>query len=223
MKRTIKLLGFDCSTELSIDGHSRAGGAEYAGNVTRLLLEALDAANDEGDRFGVDVDLYSFLVWEKFPKIHPGPFNYRLPGAEDIYQLIEDADGFLFATPVAWFNANVNAVNMMAYLIAFDHTPALTSKPFCAFSHFPEAGGKAAELYIVGAMNNMGCPLPRNGTSFQNPFAAAAGGGEDHRQLTEHRTAARNVVRSIIESRTAKEHGFESDWGPREEDLVFLS
>jgi hypothetical protein len=214
MEKVITLLGMDCSTEDTIRGDPRDG----SGNVSRLLEEALTAGKDEAYRHGFITFTYSFLAWDKFPKIHPGGFNYRYEPAAEIYEFIEQAHGFLIAAPPAWFGPNVNSVNLMAYMSVYDNKPAIAGKPFCAFTHVPEDGGTAATMYIVGAMNNMGAKLPRNGKSFQNPYVTH--GGEDHRQLTEHKLAARNVVRTIIESRYAAEAGFETEWGLREGDLV---
>ncbi len=186
----MKILGFDGST------HKRGG------SVTRLLHEALKAAADEAPHFGETVSSEIITLLDVCEQPDVPFYDYKIPGQPDpvkaIFEKMRDADGFIFATPVNWYNVSSPMkffIDWLTDLVDPEWQDVMEGKPAGIIAHCNDDGGNQAAMSMMAPLFHFGAAFGPYAPFYRNELAAEK--SADRWQMTHQLLVGQNVVRMI--------------------------
>ena len=140
--KDITILGFD-------------GSPHREGHGGKLLKQALEVCSKNGAKTE-----YIRLQDLELPFFHGNYVTEPPADHEELWKKIKEADGFIFSSPVHWFNVSASMKNFIDWLTTLEiETFNLEGKVAGAIATCEEDGGQSA-------LNNMVAPLMHHGVFF---------------------------------------------------------
>lgn len=166
------------------------GSPNKDGLGIKLLSEAIDQCVREGAKTKI-----AHLVDVK-AGFFPGKYSAETPpGHDEIFKLVEWADGIIFSTPVYWFSMSSLMKNFIEHLTTFEECRdfALEGKVAGFIATCEEDGGQKAILDMLAPLIHMGFIIPPYVALFHNRHMAEK--SEKAWQRDDHRLIGANVFR----------------------------
>ena len=180
----MKILGFN-------------GAPAKAGVVAGLLSESLQAAAEEIAELGETPDTALIHLVDVVKEFHDGSFTNIPSSLQATFDSMKAADGFVFATPVHWFNMSALMKCFIDWLTSLEQEDIreLEGKVAGVLAHCDEDGGNQAVTSIFSPLVHMGMLVPPYCGFFRNRYAAPQ--SEAGWQVVDHRLVGQNVVRLV--------------------------
>lgn len=166
--------------------------------VRRLLREALQDAIAEGCYHGKHIKTTTVYLSQLRMQHHDGTWNTP-DWIKPLFDLVLQADGIVFATPVNAYGPSDRMITLLNYLYSLEHDDTshqLGGKLFGAIAHGHIDGGMSTAAHFAKVVSQMGMHLAANGLFFQTKHAKKK--SEGLWQLTDHRLVTQNMVRLMI-------------------------
>jgi multimeric flavodoxin WrbA len=180
---------------LAIDGSPKKG------KVTRLLKESLVAASSEGARhFKENVSVEMIRIADLNIRPHNGSLTDIPDELAAAFEKMREADGFIFGTPVHWYNMSSQMKCFIDWLTSVEYKCVTDNKVFGVIAHCNDDGGNQAAMSIIAPLLHMAAILCPSGAFYRNPHVAEH--SQDRWQMTDQRLIGQNVVRMIIACRS---------------------
>lgn len=177
----MKILGFN-------------GAPAKTGAVATLLSESLRAAAEEIAELGETPNTAVIHLVDIVKEFHDGTFTNVPTSLQSTFDSMSTAEGFLFATPVHWFNMSALMKCFIDWLTSLEQdTCELEGKVAGVLAHCDEDGGNQAVISILSPLVHMGMLVPPYCGFFKNKYMASQ--SEAGWQLIDHRLVGKNVVR----------------------------
>ena len=163
------------------------GSPNKDGMGSTLLAETLAGAQIEG----AEIKIVHLVDWMK--RFHSGIFESRPAELEPLYELMEEADGFVFSTPVQWFGPSDLMTSFINHLTAMEMDDFMLEGKVAGFiATCNEDGGQAACAKMMSALTHMGCLCPPYATLYHNSSMAS---GENSWQNKDAGLIGKNLVK----------------------------
>ena len=175
----MKILGFN-------------GAAAKTGAVAVLLSESLQAAAEEIAEFGATPNTALVHLVDIVKEFHDGSFTNIPSSLQSTFDSMRTADGFVFATPVHWFNMSALMKCFIDWLTSLEGTGGLEGKVAGVIAHCDEDGGNQTVTSILSPLVHMGMLVPPYCGFFRNRYASHS---EAAWQVVDHQLVGKNVVR----------------------------
>jgi multimeric flavodoxin WrbA len=187
----MKILGFN-------------GAPSRTGVVAGLLSESLQAAAEEIAELGETPDTALIHLVDIVKEFHDGSFTNIPSSLQATFDSMKAADGFVFATPVHWFNMSALMKCFIDWLTSLEQedTRELEGKVAGVLAHCDEDGGNQAVTSIFSPLVHMGMLVPPYCGFFRNRYVAPQ--SEAGWQVVDHRLVGQNVVRLVACARFNK-------------------
>jgi multimeric flavodoxin WrbA len=177
----MKILGFN-------------GAPAKTGAVSALLSESLQAAAEEIAELGGTPNTMVIHLIDIVKEFHDGSFTNIPTSLQSTFDNMRTADGFVFATPVHWFNMSALMKCFIDWLTSLEQdTCELEGKVAGVLAHCDEDGGNQAVTSILSPLIHMGLLVPPYCGFFRNKYVASQ--SEAGWQSVDHRLVGKNVVR----------------------------
>lgn len=177
----MKILGFN-------------GAPAKTGAVATLLSESLRAAAEEIAELGETPNTAVIHLVDIVKEFHDGSFTNIPTSLQSTFDSMSTADGFVFATPVHWFNMSALMKCFIDWLTSLEQdTCELEGKVVGVLAHCDEDGGNQAVTSILSPLVHMGMLVPPYCAFFKNKYMASR--SEAGWQAVDHRLVGKNVVR----------------------------
>lgn len=177
----MKILGFN-------------GAPAKTGAVAALLSESLRAAAEEITELGETPSTAVIHLVDIVKEFHDGSFTNIPASLRSTFDSMSTADGFVFATPVHWFNMSALMKCFIDWLTSLQRdTCELEGKVAGVLAHCDEDGGNQAVTSILSPLVHMGMLVPPYSGFFKNKYMASH--SEAGWQAVDHRLVGKNVVR----------------------------
>jgi multimeric flavodoxin WrbA len=170
------------------------GDPAKTGAVATLLFESLQAAEEEIAALGKTPNTAVIHLVDVVKEFHDGSFTNIPTSLQNTFDSMSTADGFLFATPVHWFNMSALMKCFIDWLTSLEQdTCELEGKVAGVLAHCDEDGGNQAATSILSPLLHMGMLVPPYCGFFRNKHMASH--SEAGWQVDDHRLVGKNVVR----------------------------
>jgi multimeric flavodoxin WrbA len=170
------------------------GAPAKTGAVAALLSESLQAAAEEIAELGETPNTTVIHLVDVVKEFHDGSFTNIPTSLQSTFDNMTNADGFLFATPVHWFNMSALMKCFIDWLTSLEQdTCELEGKVAGVLAHCNEDGGNQAATSIISPLLHMGMLVPPYSGFFRNQYMALQ--SEAGWQAVDHRLVGKNVVR----------------------------
>ena len=179
----MKILGFN-------------GATAKTGAVAALLSESLRAAAEEIAELGETANTPLVHLVDIVNEFHDGSFTNIPSSLQSTFDIMRTADGFVFATPVHWFNMSALMKCFIDWLTSLEDTRELEGKVAGVLAHCEEDGGNQAVTSILSPLLHMGMLVPPYCGFFRNKHMASH--SEAGWQMDDHRLVGKNVVRLAL-------------------------
>lgn len=173
------------------------GAYEDDGTVARLLgasiLEAKKTIEQSGHEARTEIVQLCKVVTTHFKSE-----DENLPkSVRRVIDKMRVADGFIFASPVHWFNISSPMKSFLDWLAIEEEAPEfpLRGKVAGVLVHCREDGGNQAAMSIIAPLLHMGMLIPPFSAFFRNKYGSKM--SELKWQQKDHLLVARNVVRLV--------------------------
>ena len=177
----MKILGFN-------------GAPAKTGTVAALLSESLEAAAEEIAELGETPNTALIHLVDIVKDFHDGSFTNIPSSLQSTFDSMRTADGFVFATPVHWFNMSALMKCFIDWLTSLEQgTHELEGKVAGVLAHCDEDGGNQAVTSIFSPLVHMGMLVPPYCGFFRNKHMASQ--SEAGWQVVDHWLVGKNVVR----------------------------
>ena len=172
------------------------GDPAKTGAVATLLSESLQAAEEEIAELGETPDSAIIHLVDVVKEFHDGSFTNIPTSLESTFDSMSTADGFIFATPVHWFNMSALMKCFIDWLTSLEHDACeLEGKAVGVLAHCDEDGGNQAVTSILSPLLHMGMLVPPYCGFFRNKHTAPH--SEAGWQVEDHRLVGKNIVRLV--------------------------
>ena len=170
------------------------GAPAKTGVVATLLSESLRAAEEEIAELGETPNTAVIHLVDVVKEFHDGSFTNIPTSLLSTFDSMSTADGFLFATPVHWFNMSALMKCFIDWLTSLEQgTAELEGKVAGVLAHCDEDGGNQAVTSILSPLLHMGMLVPPYCGFFRNKHMASH--SEAGWQVDDHWLVGKNVVR----------------------------
>jgi multimeric flavodoxin WrbA len=110
------------------------------------------------------------------------------------------SDGFIFATPVNWFNMSSPMKHFIDWITSLEEDAGryktTGGKPAAIVAHCHSDGGNQAAMSLVGPLLHMGVMIPPFCAFYRNKYGSKGRG--ERWQLTDQVLVGQNVVRLTL-------------------------
>ncbi len=161
--------------------------------VSALLGEALKAAAHEAHALGDSVHLNTIVLSDLDMPFHDGSLRYIPRGLETAFDMMREADAFIFGTTVNWFDSTDRIRCFINWLTALEHRYELQGKVGGVIVHLNDDGGNQTAMSIIAPLLHMGVGFPPYAPFYRNNFVAEH--SEERWQMTDQVLVGQNVVR----------------------------
>lgn len=168
------------------------GAPTRDGSVGHLLDEALQAAAAEGN--GETTVTRIDLLDLRMP-FHDGNFATTPTELLETFHAMRSADGFIFATPVNWYNVSSLMKCFIDWLTTLEDHFELEGKVAGVLAHCDSDGGNQAAMAIITPLLHMGVLIPPYCAFYRNKNVGER--SENRWMMVDQALVGRNVVRLI--------------------------
>ena len=146
------------------------GAPGKTGAVATLLTESLRAAEEEIAVLGETPNTAVIHLVDVVKEFHDGSFTNIPSSLQSTFESMRTADGFVFATPVHWFNMSALMKCFIDWLTSLERqdTRELEGKVAGVLAHCEEDGGNQAVTSILSPLVHMGMLVPPYCGFFRN-------------------------------------------------------
>lgn len=169
------------------------GAPGKTGAVATLLSESLRAAEEEIAALGETPTTAVIHLVDVVKEFHDGSFTNIPASLQNTFDSMSTADGFLFATPVHWFNMSALMKCFIDWLTSLEDAFELEGKVAGVLAHCDEDGGNQTVTGILSPLLHLGMLVPPYSGFFRNKHFASH--SEAGWQADDHRLVGKNVVR----------------------------
>lgn len=171
------------------------GASEKNGTVAKLLDQSIDAAGAAMMTLGLRPDTEQIHLCDCITDFYESDKNKPPASVARLHTKMRQADGFILASPVHWFNVSAIMKSFLDWLTPLEADGfALEGKVAGVIVHCHEDGANQAAMNLIAPLLHMGLLIPPYCAFFRNKYAA--GKSEDTKwQTSDHRLVGRNVVR----------------------------
>ncbi|MDO8493264.1 MAG: NAD(P)H-dependent oxidoreductase [bacterium] len=166
------------------------GSPHKEGHGVRLLTEALAHSEKEGAETKI-----THLVDHPM-NFFPGEYSAETPkGCDEIFGLLEWADGVIFSSPVYWFSMSALMKNFIEHITTLEECRnfELEGKVAGFIATCEEDGGQKVISDMAAPLIHMGFVIPPYTMLFHNKHMAEK--SEKGWQQDDHKLVGRNVAR----------------------------
>lgn len=204
------ILAIDGSSKLNTNGKNRRNN----GRLTKLLNQALGAADAEGEFNNIDVETDIVYLHEVMKEFYRGDYEYLPEWIVETFNEMIRADAIIFGTPVQWYAMSDLMKSFVQYLTLLgDIRRELRGKTVGIISTCEEDGGAHTGATLALPLVDMSMAIAPNGIFYQNKHAMHK--SEDKWQVTDHRLVGENVFRHAAQLAGKKID--DNDWELRSE------
>ncbi len=175
------------NTEIHILGIN--GSPHKEGFGSGLLVEALEQSSKEGAQTKI-----THLV-DHNVGFFPGEYSAETPkGHDELFSLLEWADGIIFSSPVYWFSMSALMKNFIEHITSLEECRdfALEGKVASFIATCEEDGGQKVISDMAAPLIHMGLIIPPYSMLFHNRHMAEK--SEKAWQKDDHRLVGANIV-----------------------------
>jgi multimeric flavodoxin WrbA len=170
------------------------GANETDKAVARLLKQSIAEANKTIKKAGQTPDTEIIHLRDSVANVYHSKHEETPAPIQRLLTKMQRADGFIFATPVHWFNVSSIMKTFIDWLTVLEaRNFSLEGKVAGVLVHCREDGGNQAAVNIIGPLLHMGLLIPPYCAFYKNKHAASH--RESKWQNEDHRLVGRNVVR----------------------------
>jgi multimeric flavodoxin WrbA len=188
--KEITVLAIDASAKFDTLGRNRRN----RGRLTKLLNQALGAADAEGELNNIDVQTDIVHLHEVLEGFYQGGYEQVPDWIHGVFEKMIEADAIIFGTPVNWYSRNDYMQSFIQQMTAVgDITRQLAGKTAGIITTCEEDGGALTAATLALPLVDMSMTVPGNCMFYQNKHAMHRSEGKW--QMTDHCLVGENVLR----------------------------